>query len=148
MWTPRVLLAPGRKWPGRDSDGKARGSTCLRGARCETWLKSSASLCSVGALLKFRFVGRTKTYSGYCWYPGQKSRGTKNGASLVSLVYCLMLDKCLINFFLVRVQLIYNVLVSAVEQSESVIYIYIHSFRFPSFLGHQWVLSRALCAIQ
>ena len=68
-----------------------------------------------------------RSYKDLQWIlliPGPKEPRTKNGASLVSLVYCLMLDKCLINFFLVRVQLIYNVLVSAVEQSESVIYIY------------------------
>ena len=59
---------------------------------------------------------------------------------------------CLLFFFLIfiRVELIYNVvLVSAVQQSESVIHITISTlFRFFPHIGHYRVLSRVPCAIQ
>ena len=54
-------------------------------------------------------------------------------------------------FFLIGVQLLYNVvLVSAVLRSESAICIHISPFffGFPSHLGHHRALSRVLCAIQ
>ena len=52
-------------------------------------------------------------------------------------------------WFFIGVQLIYNVvLVSAVQQSESVIYIYPLFFRFFSHIGDYRVLSRVPCAIQ
>ena len=55
-----------------------------------------------------------------------------------------------VTLFLIEVQLIYNVLVSGVQQSDSVEYIYRYPlfFRFFSHLGHYRVLSRVPCAIQ
>ena len=58
-------------------------------------------------------------------------------------VFCSVLVFFLLSY--VEIQLLYNVLVSTVQQSESVTCIHISLFlRFPSLLGHQRVLSRLL----
>ena len=57
-------------------------------------------------------------------------------------VFCFVLVSF---FYCVEIQLLYNILVSTVQQSESVTCIHIPLFlRFPSLLGHQRVLSRLL----
>ena len=55
----------------------------------------------------------------------------------------------LVNF--IEVELIYSlVLISTVQQSDSVIHIYVHPpfFRFCSRISHYRVLNRVLCAVQ
>ena len=57
---------------------------------------------------------------------------------------------CFVNLFFIEVQLIYNaVLVSGVQQSASVIHIFIHSFKiFFSGMAYQKVLNLVPCGIQ
>ena len=67
-----------------------------------------------------------------------------------SLLVIFFLAHCFKIFF-IEVQLNYNVvLASGVQQSESVIYIYIYPlfFRFFPYIGHYKVLSGVSCAIQ
>ena len=54
------------------------------------------------------------------------------------------------NFFLIEVELISNVLVSGVQQSDSVIHIciYLFFFRFFSIMGYYKILNTVPCAIQ
>ena len=68
-------------------------------------------------------------------------------ASLLFIYVCMY--ECIFKLIFIGVQLPYNVvLVSAVQQSESVICIlYPLFFRFPSHLGHHRSLSRVPCAI-
>ena len=68
----------------------------------------------------------------------------KNGANLASNVFKLLK---------IEIQLIYNVvLISGIQQSDSVIhtyiYIYIFFFRFFSIIGYYKILSIVPCAIQ
>ena len=52
-------------------------------------------------------------------------------------------------FVLIEVQLTYNVvLVSGIQQSDSVLYIYILFFRFFSITDYYKILNIVLCAIQ
>ena len=60
-------------------------------------------------------------------------------------VFCSVLVFFFFLLSYVEIQLLYNVLVSTVQQSESVTRIHIPLFlRFPSLLGHQRVMSRLL----
>ena len=113
----------------------------------QEWINSKVPLCSTGNYIQYPVInhnGKNMKKNIYI-----KEIYLAKETSVYVEDYCKSLFFFFFLFLLIELWLIYNVVLdSGVQQSDSVIFIYIFFFRFFSIIGYYKILNIVPCAIQ